>query len=147
MTHPDDCRHCGRPENVLPYVIPGTQIELYSSEMDAGRWRHWGGSDMWLCREHRNYVGEAHDENDPKYYRLMEVFEAAEHATLHRHQLIDEARELEGPLRMTALAEFEAVHAARLEALDRSGPNGGHSGPREAASRWSRSSGTTPPAE
>ena len=38
--------HCGRPENLEPFVIEGTAIELYSSEMDAGRWRHWGGADL-----------------------------------------------------------------------------------------------------
>ena len=136
MTHarcPDDY-HCGRPENVEPYVIPGTSIELYSSEMDAGRWRHWGGSDQWLCREHPYYVGEKYAEDTPNRYRTMEVTEAAEHATLHRHGLADEALELELPLQESALAEFQAQHAERLDALDRLAPEGGHAG-RSASSK------------
>jgi len=113
-------------------VIPGTPIELYSSEMDAGRWRHWGGADQWLCREHRYYVGEERPggDDDSKRYRTMEVFEAAEHATLHRHGIVDEARELERPLQQSALTEYEALHAQRLDALDRLAPSGGHAGRR-----------------
>ena len=132
MTHgtcPDDY-HCGRPENVEPYVIAGTPIELYSSEMDAGRWRHWGGSDQWLCREHPYHVNAAPRDGveDKRRYRTMEVTEAAEHAVLHRHDLAEEARELEVPLQEAELMVFEAQHAGRLEALDRAAPDGGHAG-------------------
>ena len=130
MTHarcPDDY-HCGRPENVDPYVIPDTPIELYSSEMDAGRWRHWGGADQWLCREHRYYVGENPPEDTPRRYRTMEVFEAAEHAILHRHGLAEAARDVEVPLQEAALSAYEAEHKARLDALDRLAPDGGHAG-------------------
>ena len=125
-----DDYHCGRPENDDPYVIPGTPIELFSSEMDAGRWRHWGGTDIWLCREHPYYVGETMPDGGdrPDRYRQMEVFEAAEHATLHRHGLIDEARDVERPLQMSVLSEYEVEHAERLDALDRLAPNGGHAG-------------------
>src|SRR5258705_3975937 len=130
MTHarcPDDY-HCGRPENIDPYVIPGTPVELYSSEMDAGRWRHWGGSDLWVCREHPYYVGEAFADDTPRRYRQMEVFEAAEHATLHRHGLADEARGLEMPLQEASLSEYVAMNVKRLQALDRLAPHGGHAG-------------------
>ena len=136
MTHahgPDDY-HCGRPENVDPFVIARTPIELYSSEMDAGRWRHWGGADLWLCREHPYYVGETYAEDTPTRYRLMEVFEATEHATLHRHGLANEARDLERPLRESSLSEYEALNAERLDALDRLAPQGGHAG-RSASSK------------
>jgi hypothetical protein len=137
VTHaacPDDY-HCGRPENSEPFVIPGTPIELYSSEMDAGRWRHWGGADQWLCREHPYYLGESYAEATPDRYRTMEVFEAAEHATLHRHGLVEEARDLERPLEESSLSEFVAVNAQRLDALDRLAPDGGHAGRSESPTK------------
>jgi hypothetical protein len=125
--HPANCYHCGRPENTEPFTLEGTPIELYSSEGDSGRWRHWGGSDLWLCRDHPYYVGggplEGHD--PAKTYRLMEDDEAAEHATLHRHGLVDEARAEEVRLR-EALRAVEAQDDARLSALDRAAPHGGH---------------------
>jgi hypothetical protein len=134
--HPANCFHCGRPENTEPFVIEGTPIELYSSEGDLGRWRHWGGSDQWLCRDHRYYVGggplEGHD--PAKFYRLMEDHEAAEHATLHGHGLVDEARERESLLR-EALFAAESQPNPRLAALDRSAPSGGHAGRNNAGGR------------
>ena len=118
--HPDDCYHCGRPENTEPFVIDGTPVELYSSETDAGRWRHWGGADLWLCRVHRYHVGEDPPEgNDvPSRYRLMEVFEAAEHAILHRHNLAEEPRAVQVPLQAQALADFQSANGERLQNLD-----------------------------
>ncbi len=122
--HPADCPHCGRPENDDPFVIPGTPVELWSSETDAGRWRHWGGADLWVCREHPNFVGEDAPDK-PSRYRLMEVFEASEHATLHRHGLVEEARALEVPLQSAALMRYSSEHRQRLAALDARGPRSG----------------------
>jgi hypothetical protein len=90
--------------------------------MDPARWRHWGGSDLWRCREHPYYLGETFPEDTPRRYRTTEVFEAAEHATLQRHGLVNEARDLELPLQASSLSEYVAMNAERLDSLDRLAP-------------------------
>ena len=103
-----DCFHCDRAENTDPFVIPGTPLELLSSEGDAGRYRHWGGSDMWICREHPNFMDGDRDEGGA-VGRTMEVYEALEHLA---------ARDgLAWALQLT--------HRA---ALDAAAPHGGHQG-------------------
>jgi hypothetical protein len=57
----------------------------------------------------------------------MEDSEAAAHAALHRHDLVDEALAIEKTLGTNdAFRSYEERHAERLKALDASAPKGGH---------------------
>jgi hypothetical protein len=53
------CPHCSRPANDNPLRFG--PIYLASSEGDAGKWRHWGGSDIWACDDHPDWEGEDTD--------------------------------------------------------------------------------------
>lgn len=123
--HGPSCYHCGRPENTQPFVIPGTPLELRSSEGDAGRWRHWGGSDMWICRVHPNYMdGDHMYENG--WERTLELDQALEHAAA-RDGLLGLVHTTDREVEQMVM-RFEAEHAERLAALDAAAPNGGHQG-------------------
>lgn len=117
--HHADCYHCGRPENDDPFVVPGSKLrlELYSSETDAGRFRHWGGSDLWVCRNHK-YP----DDHVQRWVRTMEWTEAVDHMYARddvdlRNMMFEIPKEVD---------LYLDDHAARLQDLDRSAPHGGH---------------------
>lgn len=120
-----DCYHCGRPENLEAFVLPGSPLELHSSEGEAGRWRHWGGSDMWVCRAHPAYM-DGDEALSDGWQRTMELHQAVEHlaardgitAPLHTSE-----REIE-----RLCDDFVASHAERLATLDAAAPHGGHQG-------------------
>jgi len=122
--HDKTCSHCGRPENAEPFVVPGTPLELMYSEGDEGRFRIWGGSDLWMCRAHPHY--QDGDVATGSSERWMEIQEAVEHLAARDH--------LEAPLHMrhadieAAKAAYAAANAARLSALDAAAPGGGHQG-------------------
>jgi hypothetical protein len=123
--HPANCYHCGRPENIDPFVVPGTPLELQSSAGDAGRFRHWGGDDLWICRSHPNYLDGSRVQASAGE-RTMDFHEAVEHLA---------ARDGVTDLLNKSVAEIEAMKAAytstkasRLSDLDRQAPNGGHEG-------------------
>ena len=119
-----DCEHCDRPENTNPFVIPGTPLELRSSEGDDGRFRHWGGDDVWVCRVHPDYMDG--NEVDIGRARTMDFREAVEHLA---------ARDAKtAPLHMSSCdvielrSAYSAANAERLTVLDASAPHGGHQG-------------------
>lgn len=128
--HPGNCYHCGRPENVDPFVISGTPLELRSSEGDAGRYRHWGGDDLWVCRAHLTYVA-GEESTGPAWDRTMDFHEAIEH--LAARDGLPEALDLSLDDVAKQEATYQSANADRLAALDAAAPNGGHQA--EAARR------------
>lgn len=122
--HPADCYHCGRAENSDPFVIPGTPLELQSSEGEEGRFRHWGGDDVWICRVHPTYRSGDHSEGNVE--RTMDLYQALEHLAARDglpdllHRTIDEVERMKEP--------YATANASRLAALDAQSPDGGHRG-------------------
>jgi hypothetical protein len=123
--HRPTCNHCGRPENTEPFVIPGTPLELLSSERDAGRWRHWGGDDVWTCRSHPGYLDGDRAE-DRSWERRMELYEAVEH--LAARDGLSEPLHTPQAVIWRLIDQFEAEQADWLAALDAQAPDGGHHG-------------------
>lgn len=122
--HGPDCYHCGRPENTEPFVIPGTPIELFSSEGEQGRWRHWGGDDVWVCRNHPHDMDG--DQPDVSYTRAMGLGEALEHAAAR--DAIPKATAITIAQVNEAAVAYREVAAGRLAELDAAAPGGGHAG-------------------
>ena len=122
--HPGNCYHCGRPENPHPFVVSGTPLELRSSEGEAGRFRHWGGDDLWSCQAHPTYTGEAG--TSPDLDRTMDFHQAIEH--LAARDGLPQALNLTLGEVMKQEAAYQATNADRLTALDAAAPNGGHQG-------------------
>lgn len=122
--HPENCYHCGRPENLDPFVVPGTPLELRSSEGDAGRFRHWGGDDLWVCRAHPTYTGDP--STGPAWDRTMEFHEAIEHVAARDD--VPAALDLSLGELAKQEATYQGLHGDRLAALDAAAPNGGHQG-------------------
>jgi hypothetical protein len=123
--HSADCYHCGRPENAEPFVIPGTPLELRSSEGEEGRYRHWGGDDVWVCRTHPHYIDAERVETSP-WERTMDIHEALEHLAARDDLplvLAMATQEIEAKKAAYAIANRE-----RLVVLDAEAPNGGHQG-------------------
>lgn len=121
--HAGNCYHSGRPENLEPFVLSGTPLELRSSEGDAGRYRHWGGDDLWVCRAHLTYdAGEV--SKGPAWDRTMEFHEAIEH--LAARDGVHEAVEMTLVDVSNQEKAYLAVNADRLATLDAAAPNGGH---------------------
>jgi len=122
--HPADCYHCGRAENPDPFVIPGTPLELQSSEGEEGRFRHWGGDDVWICRAHPTYMSGDLSEGDVE--RTMDLYQAVEHLAARDgitdllHRTIDKVERMKEP--------YATANATRLAALDAHAPDGGHQG-------------------
>lgn len=106
----DDCYFCGRPENLNPFLIPGTPIELFVTESDAGRWRQWATDDIYRCGEHLDR-GE--------FYGQTEI---GEHLIARHGYSIDH---LDHAAIQAAQIEYEAEHAKALRALDKAAPKGG----------------------
>jgi hypothetical protein len=138
--HRCNCYHCGRPENPEPFVVPGTPLELNSCEGDEGRFRHWGGDDLWVCRAHPRYL-DGDTVASSKWDRTMEWTEAVEHLAA-RDGLPDLLHR--SSAEVTALVRaFGVANRERLAALDAAAPDGGPQGRpasiREAAKpkrRW-----------
>lgn len=122
--HPATCYHCGRPENVDPFILPGTPLELRSSEGEAGRFRHWGGPDVWACRTHLHAI-DGRDE-DPTWERTMDLIEAVEH--LAARDGLPEVLAMSSDEVDALISAYYVSHTERLVALDALAAKGGHQG-------------------